>query len=61
MHLRITNSFLKAFDAYFFTFGSAGAVELTNEYAGPAVEGLRPMIAAMVAWLCPALFRAKIW
>jgi hypothetical protein len=36
MHLRITNSFPIALDAYRFTFGSAGALELTNEYSGLA-------------------------
>ncbi len=37
MHLRITNILAEALDAYCFTFGSAGALELTNEYSGLAV------------------------
>ena len=36
MHLRITNSSTQAFDAFPFVFGSAGALELTNEYSGLA-------------------------
>jgi len=36
MHLRITNILAEAQDAYCFTFGSAGALELTNEYSGLA-------------------------
>jgi len=38
MHLRITNSSTQAFDAFRFVFGSAGALELTNEYSGLAVQ-----------------------
>ncbi len=37
MHLRITNRLLRALDAFRFAFGSAGALELTNEYSGLAV------------------------
>ncbi len=33
MHLRITNITAKALDDYRLTFGSAGALELTNEYS----------------------------
>ena len=36
MHLRITNKSARALDDYRFTFGSAGALELTNEYSGLA-------------------------
>jgi hypothetical protein len=36
MHLRTTNRTAKALDDYRFTFGSAGALELTNEYSGLA-------------------------
>jgi len=36
MHLRITNILAEALDAYRFIFGSAGALELTNEYSGLA-------------------------
>jgi len=36
MHLRITNITAKALDDFCFTFGSAGALELTNEYSGLA-------------------------
>ncbi len=37
MHLRITNISAKSADDYRFNFGSAGALELTNEYSGRAV------------------------
>ena len=36
MHLRITNKSAKSADDYRFTFGSAGALELTNENSGLA-------------------------
>ena len=38
MHLRITNKTTQAFDAFRFDFGSAGALELTNEYSGLAAQ-----------------------
>jgi len=38
MHLRITNKSAKALDDYRFTFGSAGALKLHNEYSGLASE-----------------------
>ncbi len=41
MHLRITNISAKAFDAYCFSFESAGALELTNEYSGLAASPAR--------------------
>ena len=36
MHLRITNMSAQALDAFRFSFGSAGALELDNEYSGLA-------------------------
>jgi hypothetical protein len=36
MHLRITNISAKSANDYRFNFGSAGALELTNEYSGLA-------------------------
>jgi hypothetical protein len=36
MHLRITNKSTQAFDAFHFDLGSAGALELDNEYSGLA-------------------------
>ncbi len=36
MHLRITNKSTQALDAFRFDFGSAGALELDNEYSGLA-------------------------
>ena len=37
MHPWITNSFLQTFDVYGFSFESAGALALDNEYSGFAV------------------------
>ena len=36
MHLRITNMSAQALDAFRFSFGSADALELDNEYSGLA-------------------------
>ena len=36
MHLQITNKLTQAFDAFCFSFESAGALELHNEYSGLA-------------------------
>ena len=38
MHLQITNKTTLALDAFRFSFGSAGALELHNEYSGLATE-----------------------
>jgi hypothetical protein len=37
MHLLTTNILALTFDVYRFTFESAGALEITNEYSGLAV------------------------
>jgi hypothetical protein len=38
MHLQITNKLTLALDAFCFSFESAGALELLNEYSGLAPE-----------------------
>jgi hypothetical protein len=38
MHLQITNKLTLALDAFCFSFESAGAPELPNEYSGLASE-----------------------
>ena len=38
MHLQITNILTQALEAFRFSFGSAGALELHNEYSGLALE-----------------------
>ncbi len=41
MHLRITNITTQIFDVCCFSFGSAGALELVNEYSGLAAASAR--------------------
>ena len=41
MHPRTTNKFLETFDVYRFSFESAGALALDNEYSGFAVRPAR--------------------
>ena len=53
MHPRTTNRFLQTFDDYCFSFESAGALALDNEYSGFAVLPAHYIAFAEHKQACP--------
>ena len=53
MHPRTTNNFLQTFDVYGFSFESAGALALDNEYSGFAVLSAHYIAFAERKQACP--------